>query len=412
MDSMFADHIIYAHFGLVLVLTAGPLFVVYALSNSVQPPAGLGFFTVYFMLALLAWIAFAVGGTGTIAISMDVPAIAAMISSYALLLAVGQRAGISVGHYAIGGLCAAACIAVIILAAVPSFQLYLAITGLFWTLAGLVSAWHGWRNHNPGDGIVATAGLVVLLTIPGTAYALQVGELLPSLQSNVYSLHGTAHAMVIIGFLTSLVIDRQQQLTRLNTLDPLTRVLNQRGLESALHVTLANASRHGHPIAAILLDVNDLRQLDHQYGRATGDKLLQKIAHCLEQECRSSDVVSRYGNTTFLMVLPNTNLPPARTLAERIRRRLEEQPMIIDQETVAITVSLGVASREGDSELENLYRDTERALKLARRGGANHVAAVDHKPLHMSNGIAAARRSDAPRSGEPRSGAPVPDDGA
>ncbi|HEY7775274.1 MAG TPA: GGDEF domain-containing protein [Kineobactrum sp.] len=399
---MFADYITYAHFGLVLVLTGGPLLVVYALSNSLQPPAGLGLFTVYFMLALLAWIAFAVGEAGAIAVSMDVPAIAAIVSSYALLLAVTERAGIRAGRYAIGGLCMAACIATLILAARPSFLLYLLTVGLCWALVGLCSGWQGWKSRNAGDGILASAGLVMFATLLGAAYALAEGAALASVQGIVFGLHSTAHAMVIIGFLTSLLLAHQQQLSGLTTLDPLTRLLNQRGLEGALHVTLANASRHGHSIAAIMLDVSDLKQLDDQYGRATGDKLLQQIARCLEQECRTSDVVSRYGNTTFFMVLPNTDLPAARTLAERIRERLAEQPLVVEQQAMALNVSLGVASRAGDSELENLHRDADRALKLARRSGHNRVAAVEHRPLQLSNGNTAI----------PRSANTAPDDGA
>ena len=99
---------------------------------------------------------------------------------------------------------------------------------------------------------------------------------------------------------------------------------------------------------------------------------------------RGSDVVARTGGEEYLLILPNTPLESARTLAERIRAAIGDLPLLVDNQRIPVTVSLGVASADGDVNLDTLAQEADRALYLAKRGGRNRVASVENKPLHLS----------------------------
>lgn len=386
MPSSFADTIVYAHYGLVIALICAQLLVLYALSNVTRPPAGLGFYTVYFMTALLSWSAFTVAGVANLDIAVNVPAVAAMIGSYLLLLAIMQRSAVHRGRYVLGLCCTGACLAAFFLEPVPMQQAYAAITALFWGLLAGISGSRGWRQHNAGDGVIAAGGLTMIAAMSATLVTLLPAEIVTGkAQGITAALQSGAHALVSIGFISAILLDLRQQLMHLTTLDPLTRLLNRRGLEEALHVTFAAADRYQQPTAAVMLNVDHLHQLNDNFGADTGDRVLQQVSSCLELECRSSDVLSRYEGDTFLLVLPNSDLADARRLAERIRNRLADASLQIAEQRVPVTVSLGIAETLGNVSLELLCKDAGVALQLAKRAGRNRVAAVEHWPLHFNN---------------------------
>lgn len=390
MQSSFTDTILFAHYGLAIALVCAQLLVLYALSNAARPPAGLGFYSVYFMTALLAWIALTVAGVANLDVAINVPAVAAMISSYLLLLAIMQRAEIRRGRYALGIGCTGACLAVFFLAPAPMLQVYAATTALFWAVLAAISVNRGWRSHNTGDGIVAIGGLAMVAAMLAFEATLLPAGVAPATAAGAaYALQSGAHALAGIGFLASVLVDQRQQLLSMTTLDPLTRLLNRRGLEKALHVTFATADRHEQNTAAVMLNVDHLGQLNDHFGADTGDKVLQQVSRCLEVECRASDVISRHDGDSFLMILPNSDLAAARKLAERIRDRLAGTSLQVDDQPVTISVSLGIAEALGAVTLDRLCRDAELALQLAKRGGRNRVAAVEHRPIQLRSKTAA-----------------------
>ena len=383
MTSSLFDNLSYLDYGVALALIGSQLLILYVLSGVDTPPKGLGLFALYFLLALLAASALALNALTSLQLPPRLPLIGSILSTTLLLLAGMQRARPAVGRIALGLLCATTGIGILTLKADNAALLYAAISALLGVLLAVFRARSCWQRSNAGDSLIALAGLALTLSMLQSVRLLQAGEAQPFGGVSA-ALHAAAHVFIITGYLASVLLEQQQQLLRMNTLDPLTRLLNRRGLESALHVTLANAARHSQPTAAIMLDIDHLRQLNDNFGDGAGDRALQQVSRCLEAECRSSDVISRYDEDTFIAVLPNSSLDSARKLAERIQLRLSEYGLHIDDHPIPLTVSVGIADSRTNGSLEQLCSDASRALMLAKHTGRNRVAAVDHRPLQIS----------------------------
>ena len=296
MEQIFTDGWTLSDYALILSITCAQLFVMYSLSGSANPPVGLGLFTVYFMAALLGWIALSVpSGSGNGAVGIDVTAVVAIINSYLLFLACGQRSGIYSGRYLLGGVCLLTSLSVFFL---PTGQMFLtqsAASALFFAAASVLSSWRGWRYRNMGDSIIALACVLSLIGITLAAYRATAGADSQVVRMLVFRTHSISFALIAIGFLASALIEYQQDLSHLTTEDPLTRLLNRRGLGEALHVSLAAASRHGHTTSAILVDIDHFKQVNDSFGQEIGGSIIQLVANILSRLCRGSDVVARTG---------------------------------------------------------------------------------------------------------------------
>ena len=110
MEQIHPDNWVVMYFGLILLITCAQMLVVYVLSDASNPAPGLGLYAVYFMAALLGWIAFALQQGSAVPMAVDVPSVASMLNSYILFLAAGQRAGIVRGRYLLGAICLIACV--------------------------------------------------------------------------------------------------------------------------------------------------------------------------------------------------------------------------------------------------------------------------------------------------------------
>ena len=117
MDQISLENWVVMHLGLIFMITCAQILVVYALSDASNPTPGLGMYTVYFMAALLGWLAFALQQGSDIPMAVDVPSVASILNSYILFLAAGQRAGINTGRFLLGLICLFSCLSVFFSAA-------------------------------------------------------------------------------------------------------------------------------------------------------------------------------------------------------------------------------------------------------------------------------------------------------
>ncbi|GAB5450326.1 MAG: hypothetical protein Hals2KO_06540 [Halioglobus sp.] len=372
------------YLGLMLLITGAHMVVLYLLNSSGKPIPGLGLYTVYIMAALLGWLSYALKQIVDIPMPVDVPSVASILTSYILVLAAGARAGSTRGRTVLGLLCAAACFSVFFLSAERMFVVQHLAAGLFFTCTGFLALRRAFQRNNVGDAITGVGALLMTIGVPVAFYQALVASDEGSAATAAFVAYSWAYVLVIIGFLASVVIEYQQSLDQLNTKDPMTRLLNRRGLESALHTPLAQAARLRLPTSAIMIDIDSFQEINDNFGHDSGDQVILQVASFLQQMSRGSDVVARTDGEEFLLVLPHTDLEGARTIAERIRIAIAEQPLPVDGQPIPVTVSMGVASIIGEESLDKLSQDADRALQLARRGGGNRVASVESKPVHLS----------------------------
>ena len=165
------------------------------------------------------------------------------------------------------------------------------------------------------------------------------------------------------------------EVQRLATLDGLTGTYNRRHFMDLAQREYDNARRFGHPLTAMMLDVDHFKRINDRHGHHVGDQVLRALAERCRGALRSVDVLGRYGGEEFAIVLPGTTQHNAATvLAERIRKRVADEPIKTDDGAVKVTVSVGVA--ELDAEMrgpEDLLKRADAALYEAKQAGRNRV---------------------------------------
>lgn len=163
-----------------------------------------------------------------------------------------------------------------------------------------------------------------------------------------------------------------QQLERLAMTDPLTGVANRRQLFEALDREFGRSRRYGNPLSIALLDLDDFGCTNKLHGVIAGDEVLTQFAASVHSKLRGVDMVARYGGEEFVVLMPDSGLPAAMLLLERIREHLCQE--LFSSRQLAITFSAGVATlRPEDSDPINLLQRADEALRRAKKEGKNRV---------------------------------------
>nr|MBI3612904.1 diguanylate cyclase [Nitrospirota bacterium] len=142
-----------------------------------------------------------------------------------------------------------------------------------------------------------------------------------------------------------------QETIRVKTLqDPVTGLSNREALIDSMDRELERARREGAPLGFVLLDVDDFRLVNDTLGRRAGDGALRQVGQRLRRSLRPYDVLGRYGGDQFLAILPGCDETAGGALAERLRISVSAQPITLDEGTIRITLSAGVAAAGGMQE--------------------------------------------------------------
>ena len=139
----------------------------------------------------------------------------------------------------------------------------------------------------------------------------------------------------------------------------------------------------------MILDVDNFKQVNDTYGHLQGDEVLRTIGRILESEPRAIDEPARYGGEEFVVALPETALPGAIEIAERIRARLESQPiaMVEGNGNLRVTASFGVATMPTTAtNVRDLFRVADEALYEAKRTGKNRVVGAQARDGSFTGG--------------------------
>ncbi len=157
--------------------------------------------------------------------------------------------------------------------------------------------------------------------------------------------------------------------------DPLTDLLNRRGMWRAIRSIQAQSQRGQRPHAIAILDLDFFKRINDEHGHLVGDQMLQRIATLLRDNTREADWIARWGGEEFLILMPDTNLAQARGLIERLRQQIETTRFLIDDRALQITVSVGLSAArlDEDDSQDALVSRADNALYAAKTAGRNRV---------------------------------------
>jgi len=163
--------------------------------------------------------------------------------------------------------------------------------------------------------------------------------------------------------------------------DPLTGLANRRFAEHRLQADRARAMREPEPLSVLMVDIDHFKQVNDRWGHARGDRVLEMVARVLREELRGADLGVRHGGEEFLAILPGTGSEGALEVAERLRARIENARVLVEDGEIALTASIGIATfRDGESGNELVAR-ADAALYRAKASGRNRcMAAVPGEP--------------------------------
>jgi diguanylate cyclase (GGDEF)-like protein/putative nucleotidyltransferase with HDIG domain len=161
--------------------------------------------------------------------------------------------------------------------------------------------------------------------------------------------------------------------------DGLTGVKTHRFLMEALSSEWKRSTRANRPLALVLMDLDHFKFVNDFYGHLEGDVVLQRVGHILEQNCRRSDVVARYGGDEFVILMPETSVEQARQLANKLRGWIASDPLLRDKN---ITASFGIAAFPvHGSTPQELIQVADSSMYLSKHQGGNSVSSAEQGDL-------------------------------
>jgi diguanylate cyclase (GGDEF)-like protein len=165
------------------------------------------------------------------------------------------------------------------------------------------------------------------------------------------------------------------QLRRQATVDELTGLANHRRFHEVLSHEVVRMRRSGRPTALALIDVDDFKTMNDTHGHRYGDSVLELVADVIGDACRATDEPARYGGDELAVILAETDLDGAATIAESLRRAVESSELVLPDGSIArVTVSIGISAmlpKAGDPAA--LIEAADVGLYAAKRAGKNRV---------------------------------------
>jgi diguanylate cyclase (GGDEF)-like protein len=179
--------------------------------------------------------------------------------------------------------------------------------------------------------------------------------------------------------------ENQTKLEALTITDALTGINNRQYFDQALDVQWDLASRSQSNLSILFLDLDFFKKINDKYGHLIGDKALCHAANLFKETTkRKSDMIARYGGEEFAIILASTPHKDAINLAETIRRKLEETPLLLGERTIKMTVSIGVNTTI-PSNIQNcigFLDEADQALYEAKESGRNKIVSSISKDIN------------------------------
>ncbi len=168
-----------------------------------------------------------------------------------------------------------------------------------------------------------------------------------------------------------------KELYKMAVVDALTSAYNKRYFEERIQEEFSYCFRNKVPLSLVMFDLDHFKSVNDTFGHPAGDFVLSRIAGLTKTIIRGEDVLARYGGEEFVVILKATDADGAATLAERLRRLVEESDFDFEGKKIPVTISVGVASLTGQNfaNWETMLKLADSLLYKSKNGGRNRVSA-------------------------------------
>jgi diguanylate cyclase (GGDEF)-like protein len=252
------------------------------------------------------------------------------------------------------------------------------ILGAFYLAAATALA-RGWRAASMLRRFLALSGALLALVV-GARGALVLaapagwGWMSNELLRQLYS--GALYLLMLLGGFGWLLLGRerlQDELARLEVIDPLTDCVNRRGFFGLLAPWMALARRPGAPTSLVLFDLDQFKRVNDSYGHPAGDVVLRTLVDVCKRQLRDSDQLGRLVGVEFAILLPRTSQQDAAMVAERMRAAIAATKVKTERAMISLTASFGVTAIRADDSSVTLLARADEALRAAKEAGRDRV---------------------------------------
>lgn len=165
--------------------------------------------------------------------------------------------------------------------------------------------------------------------------------------------------------------DELREMLKLQTRkDSLTNLYSNKYIFEQLDYEVERANRYRFPLSVLMIDIDDFKRINENYGQLIGDDTLTIIANIIQNSCRGTDLIGRYGGEEFFVILPNTNLTDSIMIAERIRVTVDNNEFTFQE---SVSVSLGITTLTKQTSKDLIF-ETKKMLLKAKSNGKNQIS--------------------------------------
>ncbi|TMM49736.1 diguanylate cyclase [Qipengyuania marisflavi] len=165
----------------------------------------------------------------------------------------------------------------------------------------------------------------------------------------------------------------RRELQRIATTDVLTELPNRRAFMIELERSITRAESKGRSLSLAIFDIDHFKKINDHFGHPAGDQVIRAVAQRASDALRNRDLVGRVGGEEFAVILPSADLAVARTVCERVRWAIAENPLRFGDAIIPFTASIGIAELAEGDDLDRLMARADAALYAAKNGGRNQV---------------------------------------
>jgi len=153
--------------------------------------------------------------------------------------------------------------------------------------------------------------------------------------------------------------------------DNLTNIANRHAYNERIATEMEHYKLHKKPLTLLLIDIDKFKTINDTYGHKAGDEVIRSTARLLKNSIREGDFVARYGGEEFIVLLPNSDIDIGVSIANKLRKIVEENEYFFHGKRVVVTISAGIAQIQNDETKDSLFERADKALYEAKNSGRN-----------------------------------------